>query len=156
MEERANMNGLGLARNVRREKFWYFSGILWLSRASTRTKFPHSYQERWLILSHWLTYFLGPQVPTPNFSGRLSLTVVFPWLSLTPICFLLWGLAFPRLLPVSEEISSANPLCEFHAKTGKGILWLALTHIHTHWTNAHHCATGYLMPYPVFRYILDI
>ena len=71
---------------VRRETFWHFSGILWLSQACTQTNFPHSYQKRWLILSRWLTRLLGLQVPTPRFSSRLSPTVTFPWLSVNPIC----------------------------------------------------------------------
>ena len=80
--------------------FWH-SVHPWLSRACIQTKFPHSYQERWIILSRWLTWLLGPQVPTPRFSRRLFLTVTFPWLSLTPICWLHWELAFPRIFLVS-------------------------------------------------------
>ena len=112
-EKRINKNGLGLGLSVRREKFWHFSGILWLSRACTETKFPPSYQERWLILSHWLAWLLGPQVPTSRFSSHLSLTVAFPWLSLT-------------LGPCLSLSSSgfASPLCGFRATTDKGILWL--------------------------------
>ena len=56
-----------------------------------------NYQERWLICSLWLTWLLGPQVPTPRFSSRVSLTVARPWLSPTPK-FLLENLAFLRLL----------------------------------------------------------
>ena len=96
-ERRTNKNGLGLGLSLRREKFWHFSGILWLLRACPRMKFPPSYQECWLILLRWLTWCLGPQVPTLHFSSSLSLTIAFPWLSITPICSLLWVLAFPFL-----------------------------------------------------------
>ena len=122
--------------------FWLFSSILWLSRACTQTKFPYSYQKRWLVLSRRLTWLLGLQVPTPFFSSRLSLTVAFPWRSLTHICWLLWDLAFPCLL-VSLEILRTSHLCVFRAKKDKGILWLMLTHTHTYTnkTNDHHRAT---------------
>ena len=144
-ERRTNKHGLRLlALSVRKEKFCHFSDILWLLRACTRTKFPPSYQERWLILSRWLTWLLDLQVPTLRFSSRLSLTVAFLWQSLSPLCLLLWDLAFPRDLPVSWEISCVSPLCGFCAKTYKGILWLALTH--THRTNAHHRATYWTNP----------
>ena len=73
-KKRINRDGLGLALSIRREKFWHFSGIQWLSWACTRTKFPASCQERWLILSRWLTWLLGSQVPTFHFSSRPSLT----------------------------------------------------------------------------------
>ena len=139
-ERRTNKNSLELGLSVRRKKVWHFSDILWLSRACTRTKFIPSYQECWLILSRWLTWLLGPQVPTPRFSSQLSLTVAFPWQSLTPIGWLLWDLAFSLLLPVSKEISRASPFSGFHAKTDKRILWLTLTQ--THRTNANHRATG--------------
>ena len=74
-ERRTNKHRLGLGLSVRRGKFGHFSGILWLLQACTQTKFPHSYQECWLIRLCWLTRLLDPQVPTPHFSSRLSLTV---------------------------------------------------------------------------------
>ena len=128
---------MDLAWSVRREKFLHFSGILWLSRACTGTKFSPTYQKRWLIISRWSTWLLGPQVPSPRLSSHLSLTVAFSWLSLTPICWLLWDLAFPCLL-LLYEILCTSLLCRFRAKTEKGILWLAFTHTHTHRMNAHH------------------
>ena len=139
-ERRTNKSGQGLGLSVRRfflVLFWH-SVHLWLSRACTWTKFPHSYQERWLILSRWLTWLLGPQV-----LASVTASLRASWMSLTPLCWLLWDLAFPRLFPVSLEISRVSPLSGFHAKTDKGILWLALTHAHTHThrTNAHHRAT---------------
>ena len=63
-----------------------------------------------------------------------SLTVGFPRLLLTALsCWLPCSVhfflfvAFSRLLPVSWEILCASPLCGVHAKTDKGILWLAPT-----------------------------
>ena len=75
----------------------------------------------------------------------LLLTVGFPQLLSTALfCQLLLtlGPSFSRPLPVSGEISHTSPLCVFHAKTDKGIFWLALTHTHT--TNAQHRVTLYL------------
>ena len=94
-------------------------------------KFPHSYQGRKLILSRWPIRPLGPHVLTPRLEGA------FFWPSPSPdFCWLPWNLAFPCLLPASQEISRANPFRKpfplFHAKTDKGIFWLALTYTHTH------------------------
>ena len=75
----------------------------------------------------------------------LSLTVAFTWLSLTPICWLLGDLAFPRLLPVSLEISRASLLYGLRAKTDEEILRLAL--IHTQRTNTHHIATDFSLAF---------
>ena len=79
--------------------FWH-SMHLCQSRECTRTKFLHNYQERWFVLSRWLTWLLGPPVTSPRFNSRLFLTVSFPWLLLTLIYWLLWDIAFPHLLPV--------------------------------------------------------
>ena len=137
-ERRTNKHGLDLALSFRKEKFWHFSGIMWLSRACTRTKFPRSYQERWLILSRWLTWLLGSQVPTTHFSSR---TLSDRRLSLTIANSHLLTVLGPCLYSSSSELvgNLTSPLCGFRAKTDKGILWLALTH--THRTNAHHRAT---------------
>ena len=82
-ERRTNKHGLGLAPSARREKFVTLLCSLqciWLSRA----KFLHSHQECWLILMHWLTWLLSPQVPIPR------LAVVFLWSSPSPdFCWLL-------------------------------------------------------------------
>ena len=56
---------------------------------------------------------------------------------LTPSVFS--GPSFPRLLPVSQEISRSGPFCGFRAKTNKGILWMSPTHNNT--TNAQHSVT---------------
>ena len=56
---------------------------------------------------------------TPSLDCNLILTALSCQLSL--------GLSFPRPLPVSWEISRANPLGGFRTKTNKGILWLAPT-----------------------------
>ena len=74
-EKQTNKHGLGLALSVRREKFWHFHDIMWLLWACTRTKFPPSYQELWFILLWWLTWLLGPLVPTPHFSNH----IIWPW-----------------------------------------------------------------------------
>ena len=55
----------------------------------------------------------------PTVLCSFLLTVLSCWLSLGP--------SFPRFLPVSSEISRADPLRGFRAKTDKGILWLAPT-----------------------------
>ena len=125
---RTNKYELGLVPSTKRETFVTLScGFLciWLLRACIRAQFLNSHQERWLILSRGLTWFLSPQIPTL----RLAATPLWPSPS-SVFCWLPWDLAFPRLLPVSQEISRASPLCRFRAKTDKGILGLALTHTH--------------------------
>ena len=134
-KRRTNNHGLGLTPSPRRESFLpllcSFLCICELSRACIRAKCPQHHRERWLILSGWPTRPLGLHV----------LAVAFLWPSAHPdfcrlltalFCFLPRDLAFPRLLPVSLEISRASPLCGLRAKTDKGIFWLALTHTHTH------------------------
>ena len=76
------------------------------------------------------------QSASPHFYVLPSSLFCLP-LSTGLFCRLLLTLepSFPRLLLVSWEISCASPLCGFHAKTDKGIFWLALSHTHT--TNAH-------------------
>ena len=136
-ERRTNKHRLGLALSIRRKKFWLFFGILWLSWLCTRTKFPPSYQECWLILLHWLTWLQGPQVPTHHFSSRFSLTIAFPWLSLTPICWLLWDLVFFQF----HRKSRAQSLCmSFVPKqTKESSDWRSPPY--TLRMNTHHCAT---------------
>ena len=138
MEETRNKNGLGLALSVRREKFWHFSGILWLSRACTRTKFPHSYQN---ADSSSRTADLDSGSTSPDSSlqqlllsdRRFSLTVANSYL-------------LTALRPCLSSSSSglvgnlARKPFEWVSRQNKGILLLALTH--THRTNAHHCATS--------------
>ena len=100
----------------------------------------------------------GSTGPSSHFSlgpsSHLSLTIGFPRLLSTAFsllaaffcrlpCFanclvLSWDLAFPCLLPVSWEILHASPLYGFHAKTDKGIPWLAPTSTET---NAPLCVT---------------
>ena len=46
------------------------------------------------------------------------------------------GPSSPPPLPVSREISPSGPLCGFHAKADKEILWPA--HTHTNTTNSQH------------------
>ena len=78
------------------EVFWHFSSILCFCVCHERVleqKFPHP-----LALANLTS---GPTGPNSSLSSRISLTVAFPWPSLTPFfCWLLWDLAFPRLLPV--------------------------------------------------------
>ena len=77
--KRTNKHELGLAPSARREKFvtllHSFLCICELSRACIRAKFPQSHQERWLILSRWPTWPLGPQVLVVGFL-RLLLTAL--------------------------------------------------------------------------------
>ena len=102
--------------------FWH-SVHLWLSPACTRTKFPHSYQERWLILSRRQTWILSPLVPTPHFSSRFSLTVAFPWLQSVDCSGILPFLVFFGLVGnlarnpfvwVSRQNRQRNPLTGAH------------------------------------------
>ena len=51
-----------------------FLCICGLSRACIQMKFLHSYQEHWLILSHWSTWLLDPQILAP----RLAATSPWP------------------------------------------------------------------------------
>ena len=135
MEERiTSKHGLGLAQNVRREKFlalfWHFCASVAIASvypSEIPTQLPGT-------LTH-------PLPIPPSAAASLSLTVTFPRLSLTSLCSLLWDLAFPRLPLVTYEISHASPLCGFRAKTDRRILCLVLTHTHAHTTNAHYRAT---------------
>ena len=132
-ERRTNKHGLGLALSI--GTFLAFCGYREHvpkrnSHTATRNAYSSSYTGWpgfWVCKSQLLA------------SAAAFLWPIFPWLSLTPLYWLLWDLAFPRLLPVSEEISWASTLCGFHAKTDKGIVWVGLTH--THRRNVHYCAT---------------
>ena len=84
-ERRTNKHGLGRALSVWREKLYHFSGILWLSRACTRTKFPPTYQERWLVLSRWLTWLQQSSLQQPSLSGRRFSLAVANSSLLTPL-----------------------------------------------------------------------
>ena len=138
-KKRTNNHRLWIAPSARREKFvtvlCSFLCICGLSRSCIRAKFPHSHQECWLILSHWPTWPLGPQVLASSLAVASS----------PNFCWLLWDLAFPCLLPVSLEISYTSPLCGFHAKTDKGIFWQAL--IHTQRNECHLSYHKYLSSY---------
>ena len=79
---RTNKHGLGLALTQEErslDTILTFCAFV-LSRACTRTKSPHSYQERWLIFLRSPTRPLGPQVPAPRSAGA------FLWLSPFPDC----------------------------------------------------------------------
>ena len=129
----------------RREKFvtllCSFLCISGLSRACSQAKFPQSHQERWLIpltLANPASGSTGPCSRLPPTSVDCSLL----WYDLLSAFFCsLWNLPSLVPLPVSWEISRASPLCEFHTKTDKGILWLALTPTPTE-TNATHRVTA--------------
>ena len=92
MEEgRTKKHRLGLALSVRRGKFGHFSGILCICGCHELYSNKISTQ-----LSGTLThpYALadpasGSTGPNSSFSSCLSLTVAFPWLSLTTLCFAL-------------------------------------------------------------------
>ena len=110
----------------------------------------------WWLVSSMLTYLLalvnpasvGQQVLAAAFLtsddwSPLCPTLIF-WLTfswvlppadsplLLPVSFSLpWFLpSFPRLLPVSWDISRTSSLCGFRAKTNKGILWLPSIYTH--------------------------
>ena len=143
-EKRTNKHGLGLAPSARRKKFvtllYSFLCIYELSWACIRSKFPHSHQECWLIFSRWPTRPLGQQV----------LAVAFLWPSAsTDFCGLLSPADCPVLFfaflsslslgPCLPSFSSSlvgnlahKPFVWVLRQTDKGILWLALTHTHTH------------------------
>ena len=96
VEEKKNKQAR-LGPSTRREKFVTLScGFLcvWLSRAVIRAKFPHSHQERWPILSHWLTWLLSSQVLVP----RLAAAFFWP-LSYPDFCWLLSSVHCPGTLP---------------------------------------------------------
>ena len=88
------------------------------------------------MLTHLLTALLPSShcflLLTVSFSGQLSqadcslLPSFVNWLSLSSL-----GPFLPLPLPVSREISPSGPLCGFHAKAHKEILWLACTHTPT-------------------------
>ena len=74
-KKRTNKHGLRLVPSTRREKFVTFSCsvvCIWLSRACIQVKFLLSHQECWLILLHWLSWLLSPQVPTPRPAAAIS------------------------------------------------------------------------------------
>ena len=143
-----NKHGLGLAPSARREEFVTLLRcspcICRLLRACIRTKFPQSHLECWLIFSRWPTRpdSTGSSSCLSSLDYRLPPTSV-DWSVLPPSLdwlLLLRDLPFPRPLPDSWEISHASPLCGFHAKTDKGIHWLAPIPTPTE-TNATHRVT---------------
>ena len=73
--------------------FWHSVAIAGMYPKEIPTQLPGT-------LTHSLALAdLASGSTSPN--SRLSLTVAFPWLSLTPICSLLRDVAFPRHLPGS-------------------------------------------------------
>ena len=115
-----NKYRLGLAPSARKEKVGYFSCTLCFWGFHKHVLEQNSHTATRNADSSQLH---ARQLPCSD--RRLSLTVANPFLLLTA-----QGLAFPRLLPVLYEISRARPLCGFHAKADKGILWHSHTHIH--------------------------
>ena len=110
-KKRTNNRGLGLAPSAKRSLL-HFPNILCICRLSQpciRAKFPQSHQERWLILSRWLTWALDPQVLAAGFPRLLWLLspAGCPGLPIGFFCSAL-GPSFPRSLPVSWEISRTN------------------------------------------------
>ena len=139
-KRRTNKHGLGWAPSTRREKFWNFSCILCFCRLLYLGEIPTQPPG---MLTHPLTLAdLASESTSPNslLSSHLSLTITFTGLLLTAFfCWLIWDLAFLCLLPVSQGILCVSPLCGFHTKTVKGILWVALTY-----TNSNECT--HIMP----------
>ena len=72
--------------------FWHFCASVAIASVYP-SEFPTQLPG---TLSHPLAPATGPK--SSFFSSCLSLTVAFPWLTLTPMCLLPWDLAFPRLV----------------------------------------------------------
>ena len=130
-KRRISKHGLGLAPSARRLKsvtlFCSFLCICGLSRVCIQAKFPHSHKERWLILSCWPTWPLGPQVldpPQAVASLWLLLTALSSWLLSSFYCP--WTLPSLIFFRFPWEILRAIPLCGSCAKTDKRILLLVL------------------------------
>ena len=112
-KRRTNKHGLGFAPSARREKFVIIlCGFLWAIASEYPSEIPtqppgtltHPF-----ALADMASESIGPN---SSLNSRLSLTVTFRRLLLTAFfCSLPWDLAFPRLLPVSQETSRASPLC---------------------------------------------
>ena len=115
-----------------------------LSQGCIRAKIPPSHLERWLILSYWPTRPLGPHIRAVTCSVLLTVlfcplfcSASFSWLppsfpSLGPclpstFCGLVGNLPHKPFAWVSRQNKQRDPLT-----------W---TRIHTHTTNAQHCAT---------------
>ena len=126
MEERTSKHGLGLAPSAKSRKFVTLSEefvLLWAIANVYSSEIPTKSPG---MLTHPFT-LANPASKSTGPSSRLSLTVGFPrlqstvlscWLPCSVDCpVLFWDLAFPRLLPVSREISRASPLSGFRAKT---------------------------------------
>ena len=127
-KRRTNKHGLGLAPSIRREKLLTllcrFLCICGLSRACTRAKFPHSHQERWLILSRWPTWPLDSQVP----AHRLAVALL-----LSPVdCLLLFTALGPCLPSSSSGLvgNRARKLFVWVLRQNKQRNTLTVTHPH--------------------------
>ena len=136
--KRTNKHGLGLAPSARRRRFLTLSQhsvLLWAlssvypSESSTQ---PPGTLTHPLTLNNPASGFTGP---CSSLCSHHSLTIAFFWFLLTALlCWLPWDLAFPRLLPVSWEISRAS--VGFAPKqTEESSDWHSLTPIPTE-TNA--------------------
>ena len=134
---------IGLAPSARREKFvtllCSFLCICRLLRACIRAKFPHSHQERWIILSRWPPRPLCPQDLAPRFAAtflrpspsvRLLLTALFCWQLLTGqgACFpssssgLVGDLARKPFVWISRQNRQRNLLTGTHPHPQKRIV----------------------------------
>ena len=112
-ERRTNQHGLGLALSVRRGKFWHFS-------VAIVSVYPSEIPTQLLgTLTHPLALAdlaSGSTCPNSSLSSRLSLTVAFPCLSITPICSLLFvgNLAHKPFVWVLHQNRQRNPLTGTH------------------------------------------
>ena len=91
------------SKRKKREVCDTFLAFCELSQACIRAKFPQSHQECRLILSHWPTWPLGPQI----------LTVGFPWLLLTALtrwlpCSFNFSVLPPSLFPLGTFLPSSS------------------------------------------------
>ena len=149
-EKKNKQHGFGLALSVKRENSF---SLLWQSVAIESEypmKVPHSYQERWLILSRWLIWLLSSQVPTPPSAAASLWPSLFLIIANSYLLTALW----PCLFSSSSSLvgNLARKPFVWPSRQNKEILWLALTHIHK--TNAHHGATNQIRTF-FYAYLFD-
>ena len=130
-KKRTNNHGLGLAPSTIREKSVTLSKHSvrqWANASVYSGEIPWKPPE---MLTHLLTLANPASQSTGSSSCSLLPTAMFSSL-VSSVFWLLLTLvpSFLRPFLVSWEISRASLLCGFHAKTDKGVRWLALTHTH--------------------------
>ena len=113
-KEQTNKHGSGSAPNARGGSLWHFCAALRAFAGNRGRILARNFHK---ATRNADSSYDCPVLTTGLFRSLL-LTVLFsPPLSTDPL-----GSSFPPLLSVSLEISPSGPLCEFRAKTHKGIL----------------------------------